>query len=382
MANDPEEQLFSLEEQSDDDEPYAPSYQVAEREVNTSPADPDVETILKRIEQKNLILRPDFQRASVWNNIQKSKLIESLLLNLPIPPCFLAEDDDTVRVVVDGQQRLRSIDDFYHGRYALTGLQVLKDLNGKYWADLPPKLDRKILQRVIRTLVISHHANSGIRFEIFERLNSGGEPLTEQEIRNATLRGSFNAMLNGIANSPAFLRAVGVKKPDDRLRHHELILRFFAVRAAVPDYRPPLKMILSEFMRTHRSDDEAMIKAFEKLFTDTERKVEQIFGKDSFRRFREKEGVVGFESSISKAVFELQMVSISFLREDAVQAQAHAIATAFKSLSLNDRTFAESLSRATDHRKRFYQRLRLWNGELVKLGLNNDLTGMLAGIKE
>lgn len=382
MVNDPEEQPFSLEEQGDDDEAYAASYQVAEREVNTSPADPDVETILKRIEQKNLILRPDFQRASVWNNTQKSKLIESLLLNLPIPPCFLAEDDDTVRVVVDGQQRLRSIDDFYHGRYALTGLQVLQDLNGKYWADLPPKLDRKILQRVIRTLVISHHANSGIRFEIFERLNSGGEPLTEQEIRNATLRGSFNSMLNGIANSPAFLNAMDVKKPDERLRHHELILRFFAVRAAVPDYKPPLKMILSEFMRTHRSDNEATIKGFEKLFADTERKVKLVFGKDLFKRYREKEGVVGFETSISKAVFELQMISVSFLQEAAVQTQADPIATAFKSLSLANQAFAESLSRATDHRKRFYQRLKLWNAELVKLGLDNDLTVMLASIKE
>jgi len=380
VVDDREEQPFSLEEQSDDDEAYAASYQVAEREVNTSPADPDVETILKRIEQKHLILRPDFQRASVWNNTQKSKLIESLLLNLPIPPCFLAEDDDTVRVVVDGQQRLRSIDDFYHGRYALTGLQVLKDLNGKYWADLPPKLDRKILQRVIRTLVISHHANSGLRFEIFERLNSGGEPLTEQEIRNATLRGSFNTMLNGLANSPAFLNAMAVKKPDDRLRHHELILRFFAVRAAVPDYKPPLKMILSEFMRTHRSDDEPAIKAFEKLFADTQRKVKLIFGKDLFKRYRTKEGVVGFETSISKAVFELQMISISFLQEAAVQTQADAIAASFKSLSLESEAFAESLSRATDHRKRFYQRLGLWNAELVKL--DNALTAMLDNIKE
>ena len=382
MPNDLEDQIFSPEEQGDDDEAYAASYQVAEREVSTTPADPDVETILKRIEHKNLVLRPDFQRASVWSNTQKSKLIESLLLNLPIPPCFLAEDDDSVRVVVDGQQRLRSIDDFYHGRYALTGLQVLKDLNGKYWADLPPKLDRKILQRVIRTLVISHYTNPGIRFEIFERLNSGGEPLTEQEIRNATLRGSFNTMLNRIADSPAFLKAMAVKKPDERLRHHELILRFFAVRAAVSDYKPPLKMILSEFMRIHRSDDESAIKDFERLFAETQHKVELVFGKDSFRRYREKEGVVGFEKSVSKAVFELQMISISFLPEAALLPEAASIAAAFKSLSLTDQTFAESLSRATDHRKRFYQRLMHWNGELVKLGLVNDLTPILANIQE
>jgi hypothetical protein len=172
----PEQEPFSSEEQETDNEPYAPSYQLSEREVHTTPADPDVETLLKRIEDKHLILRPDFQRTSVWDTTKKSRLLESLLLNLPIPPCFLAEDEDGTRVVVDGQQRLNSIDDFYHGRYALSGLQVLKDLNGKKWAELPPRLDRKILQRVIRTLVISHHSNPGIRFEIFERLNSGGEP--------------------------------------------------------------------------------------------------------------------------------------------------------------------------------------------------------------
>ena len=382
MASDPEEQIFSPEEQDEDDEAYAPSYQLVEREVSTTPADPDVETILKRIADKNLILRPDFQRTSVWTNVQKSRLIESLLLNLPIPPCFLAEDEDSTRVVVDGQQRLRSIDDFYHGRYALTGLQVLKDLNGKKWEDLPPKLDRKILQRVIRTLVISHFTNSGIRFEIFERLNSGGVPLTEQEIRNATLRGSFNAMLNKIAESKAFLGAMALKKPDERLRHHELILRFFAVRAAVEDYKPPLKMILSEFMRTHRTDNETAIKDFELMFTKALMNVVFVFGVESFKRYREKDGVADFENSVSKAVFELEMLSLSFFTETEVLSKSAAIAAAFRALSLANQTFAESLSRATDHRSRFYLRLRLWNAELVKLGLNSDLTAVLAKVKE
>ena len=382
MASDPEEQIFSPEEQDEDDEAYAPSYQLVEREVSTTPADPDVETILKRIADKNLILRPDFQRTSVWTNVQKSRLIESLLLNLPIPPCFLAEDEDSTRVVVDGQQRLRSIDDFYHGRYALTGLQVLKDLNGKKWEDLPPKLDRKILQRVIRTLVISHFTNSGIRFEIFERLNSGGVPLTEQEIRNATLRGSFNAMLNKIAESKAFLGAMALKKPDERIRHHELILRFFAVLGAVEDYKPPLKMILSEFMRTHRTDNETAIKDFELLFTKALMNVVSVFGVESFKRYREKDGVADFENSVSKAVFELEMLSLSFFTETEVLSKSAAIAAAFRALSLANQTFAESLSRATDHRSRFYLRLRLWNAELVKLGLNSDLTAVLAKVKE
>ena len=382
VADELEEDSFSTEEQACDDEPYSPEYQIDEREVNTNPADPDIETILKRIDAKNLILRPDFQRASVWTDAQKSRLIESLLLNLPIPPCFLAEDEDGTRVVVDGQQRLRSIDDFRHGRFKLSGLQVLKDLNGKEWGTLPPKLDRKILQRVIRTLVISHYSNPAIRFEIFERLNSGGVPLTEQEIRNATLRGSFNAMLEKLATSPQFLGAIGLKKPDPRLRHHELILRFFAVRANCENYKPPLKMILSEFMRMHRHDDPKSIDSFIELFTKSQANVSEVFGSYLFRRYRMKDGTASFETSISKAVFELQMVSLSFLDHATVASHANSMRDSFKEISLNNKDFADALSRATDHRSRFYQRLRIWDAELAKLGLKSELTGILAAVKD
>jgi Protein of unknown function DUF262 len=337
-----EQEPFSPEEQESDDEPYAPSYQLAEREVQTIPADPDVETILRRIEDKNLILRPDFQRTSVWDNTKKSRLVESLLLNLPIPPCFLAEDENGVRVVVDGQQRLNSVDDFYHGRYALSGLQVLKDLNGKKWAELPPKLDRKILQRVIRTLVISHHSNPGIRFEIFERLNSGGEPLTEQEIRNATMRGEFNKLLNTIANSPDFLASMRAKRPDPRLRHHELILRFFAVRSAVKDYRPPLKMILSEYMRENREPGIEPVQCLKNLFSNAFENAQVVYGDDAFRRYREKDGKSGFESAVSKAVFELEMISLSYFETSVVQPRAAGIKSAFMMLSTTNNEFSDS----------------------------------------
>jgi hypothetical protein len=376
-----EDQPFSSEEECDN-EPYAASYQVDEREVYTTPADPDVETLLGRIENKHLILRPDFQRTSVWTVKQKSRLIESLLLNLPIPPCFLAEDEDGSRVVVDGQQRLRSIDDFYHGRFALTDLQVLKDLNDKTWSTLPPKLDRKILQRVVRTLVISQHSNPGIRFEIFERLNTGGEPLTEQEIRNATMRGPFNKLLNSIATSELFLQSVGATKPDSRLRHHELILRFFAVRASVPDYKPPLKMILSNFMKDHRHADEAEVKTHWELFFSALHNVKTVFGPNSFRRYREKDGGSRFETSVSKSVFELEMISFSYLEIDSVTKKSTQIKDAFEKLSLDDTVFSESLSRATDHRKRFYQRLKHWNTRLESLGLVSPLGQTLSTISE
>jgi hypothetical protein len=229
-----QEPLFSDEE--GDSAPYLSMPTLEEREVFTTPIDPDVRTILGQIEDDSLILHPQFQRAVVWDHVRQSRLIESLFLNLPIPPCFFAEDELGTRVVVDGQQRLAAIDQFYKGHYALEGLQVLSGLNGKRWTDLEPKLKRKMLQRVIRTLVISHFSHPDIRYEIFERLNTGGEPLTEQEIRNATLRGEFNDMLDALAHSDAFRNALNVREPDVRLRHHELILRYFAIHEALNDY--------------------------------------------------------------------------------------------------------------------------------------------------
>lgn len=133
-----QEPLFS--DQETDSAPYLSVPSLEEREVFTTPIDPDVRTILGQIEDGSLILHPKFQRAIVWDETRQSRLIESLLLNLPIPPCFFAEDEQGTRVVVDGQQRLAAIDEFYKGSYALQGLQVLSALNGKRWSTLEPRL--------------------------------------------------------------------------------------------------------------------------------------------------------------------------------------------------------------------------------------------------
>jgi hypothetical protein len=135
-------------------------------------------------------------------------------------------------------------------------------------------------------------------------------------------------------------------------------------------------------MRTHRTDNETAIKDFELLFTKALMNVVFVFGPESFRRYRDKDGVADFENSVSKAVFELEMLSLSFFTEKEVLSKSAAIVAAFRVLSLSDQSFAESLSRATDHRSRFYHRLRLWNAELIKLGLDSDLTTALAKVKE
>jgi hypothetical protein len=141
-------------------------------------------------------------------------------------------------------------------------------------------------------------------------------------------------------------------------------------------------MILSEFMRMHRHDDPKSIDSFIELFTKSQANVSEVFGSYLFRRYRMKDGTASFETSISKAVFELQMVSLSFLDHATVASHANSMRDSFKEISLNNKDFADALSRATDHRSRFYQRLRIWDAELAKLGLKSELTGILAAVKD
>ena len=341
----------------------------SDQEIYTAPADPDIETLLGRIDNKALILHPEFQRASVWDTKRQSRLVESLMLNLPIPACFLAEDeqdDEDVKVVVDGQQRLMAIHDFYHGRFELEGLEVLKNLNGKKWDTLPPKLDRKILGRVIRTLTISRHTHPDLRFIIFERLNTGAVPLVDQEIRNATLGGSFNKLLNALATHVSFKELMRIEAPDVRLRHHELILRFFAINDAFSDYKPPLKLLLTKFMREKRKSTPNEIQGFKDKFLQGLANSKTVFGADPFRKYNPTAG--RYETQVSRALFDMQMIALSQLSPDVVRGRAADIKNAYNSL-FADNGFIESLSRATDHRSRFYSRQRKWMNALTALGL-------------
>jgi uncharacterized protein DUF262 len=366
-----DEELFASDAQeAAEPEPYPETPAGTEREIFTTPIDPDVQTLLSQIEDRSLILNPEFQRARVWDRARQSRLIESLLLNIPIPPCFFAEDPDETRVVVDGQQRLRAIYEFTRSQYALTGLQVRSDLNGDRWEDLGPRDARKIHRRVMRTIVITEHSDPDIRFEIFQRLNTGGVPLTSQEIRNAIYRGTLNQLLDHLVRDQTFLDVLGRAEPDKRLRHHELVLRFFAVDAALENFRPPLKKLLNTYMDDHRNPTELEQQALTRRFARAVGAANTVFQPNTFRRFRRSaQGEEGYETVVSRAVFDLQMVSLYEFEPAVLVERRLDIVSAFERLSTENQEFIEALSRATDHRSRFYLRMRLWGDALRGLGL-------------
>ena len=204
-------------------------------------------------------LRPEYQRRLGWTNTQKSLLIESLLLNVPVPPVFFYENDLARYEVMDGQQRLNAIKEFLTNGFTLRGLQIIPTLNGRDYGQLPPKVKRGLDRASISAIVLLQETNSKIKksgsskfYElrrfVFERLNTGGKRLSAQEIRNAIYAGHFNALIVALSRDSTFTRIWGIppytsSDPSEYYEEPErqkntlyktmgdcqLILRFFAL---------------------------------------------------------------------------------------------------------------------------------------------------------
>lgn len=369
MDEPPDDNFYDSQE-NEGEQAYSSEDIPPNRELVTYPYDPPVKTLVREIQDKELIVNPEFQRKSVWDRGRKSRLIESLLLNIPIPVCFFAEDEDGRKVVVDGQQRLRAIEEFQAGQFRLSGLQVLSDLNRKRWADLSPKQARLIENRVIRCIVISESSDPNIRFEVFERLNTGVVPLTDQELRNCVYRGEFNRLLNKLSQDNTWLSLLRKKEPDNRLRHHELILRFLAIHSDLQGYRPPLKGFLSDFMRKHRHADEHTLNELDILFRDAVENVATVFGANAFRRYtRDKDQKRKWDNSLNRAIFDIQMVGMRSLPKDSVRAAEKEIRQNFQSLCIDDPEFSDAITKATADRSRVLLRFRKFGQSLADVGI-------------
>ena len=340
-----------------------------EREFFATPYDPPVKTLVQEIQEKDLNVRPSFQRYSVWDVVRQSRFVESLLLNIPIPTLFFAEDDDKTKVVVDGQQRLLAIKEFLENQYALTGLEVLAALNGKRFHELTGRQQKLLRNRTIRCLVISARSDSEIRFQVFERLNQGGVPLNAQEVRHCVYRGPFNDLLHKLAEKKLFQQLLGLNDRHPRMNDCELALRFFAIRSSLPRYSPPLKTLLNSCMRATRYAGPEQCLELETAFDMSIRAVAAVFSDLPFRRvFRLPDGGIAADRSLNRAVFDAQTIVMEGLDTKWAGANREAVKAAFTSLCLDDQVFADSVSRATADKARLEYRLGRWRDALLRLG--------------
>src|SRR5665213_2159888 len=184
--------------------------------VLSQPADWTISTLDEKYKKGKLNLQAAYQREYVWKLRPDlpSRLIESLLLEIPIPPLYFGKMMDGALEVIDGQQRLTTLIEFVRNQFALKKLQRRKDLDGRLFKELSEADQTKISDATIRSVVIDARNNAELRYEVFERLNRGSMALNEQELRNCVYRGVFNDLIIQLEKDPAWRKVKGGENPD------------------------------------------------------------------------------------------------------------------------------------------------------------------------
>lgn len=243
---------------------------------------------------KNHNLRPDYQRKKVWDVTRKSKLIESFIVNIPIPPVFLYEVEFSEYEVMDGQQRISTIIDYYNDDFELKGLELWSELNGKRYSQLPERIrkgiDRRYLSAIILLKETATNEEEAIQMKqfVFERLNTGALKLEPQEIRNALFPSKFNNLIIELSKNQTFKKLWSFESDDKnevvRMEDCELILRFFAYKSACKHkISKSTRDILDTYMKRAVVFEDTDIDVLRCLFIETINKVGKIFGDDAFK---------------------------------------------------------------------------------------------------
>lgn len=292
-----------------------------------------ISSLQSRLKNDELDLTPDFQRqANVWDAKRKSRLIESVLLRIPLPSFYLSEDEEGVYAVVDGLQRLCTL--FHFMDFAelnrateakldplrLHDLQYLKELNGLSFHELDRKFQRRISELEINANIIRASTPPAVKFNVFARLNQGGMPLNAQEIRNAIYPGQWRKKLQTLANSKIFLDVTQGKIKTQRQQDTELVLRFVALWQLGSSFQRPLNQTLDDFLNDTvdeklRHWGEGEWKSVTQAFEHALQSAHKILDRDVFRK---SVNGYGRATPINRGLFEAQLIAISALSDEDI----------------------------------------------------------------
>lgn len=356
----PEEE-FEVEDEEELSEIDVPA---KDRKLVTQPNDFIIRSLKDQVDDGTLILADNFQRRHVWDLAKSSRLIESLLLNVPIPVCYFAELDSGYSVI-DGQQRLTAIYRFLNNEYSLRRLKVLPELNRKKFEDLDPVEQRSLQYRTIRCIVILKESHPHIKYDVFERLNSGFVPLNAQELRNSVYRGQLNDLIQELCEDEIFQKARNVSTIDKRMQDCELILRFFAFRFSASEYKGNLARFLDSYLEKGMDMTPEELTQHRQLFRKVVDDVYYVFENRAFRRYTLD---LGWERSINRAIYDAIMQYFALLDSKAIRSKKDELLEALKQLC-QDPDFNEAISSSTKNKERIQTRLDKWREALLEIGL-------------
>lgn len=325
-------------------------FKVAQNSLVIQQSDFSLAAIYDMVSRRSIDVSPHYQRRDRWHPEKQSALIESFLLNVPVPPVYLSEDEYGQYSVIDGKQRITAICDFLSGKLRLRELKKFPELDGLYFQDLPSPLQNALTVRpYIRVTTLLKQSDDQLKYEVFLRLNTGGDTLKAQEIRNVAYSGPFNDLLFSLAESPFLrerLKITSEKSPSFRsMDDVEHVLRFFTVKAGWEQMRRPLGEEMDLFMSENRYSDTG---AFQESFIRSLDACQCIWGRHAFH----KPTPDGWREQLISPLYDAQMVAVS-MKNDAelscLADRSDLVNKLTRDVFENDSDFVKSVTQATNN---------------------------------
>lgn len=335
-------------------------FEGAQNSLVLQSSDLSLETIAKMVESEAIDVSPHYQRRERWSPDSQAKLIESFLLNVPVPPVYLAEDDFGTYSVIDGKQRISAIFRFLRDKLILEGLTGFVELNGLRFSQLPKPLQNALsIRPYLRVVTLLKQTDPELKYEVFTRLNTGGHPLLAQEIRNALYRGALNDLLFKLGEH-VFLRQqlkITTKKESAyaEMLDVEMPLRFFTFREQWTSFSGNSRGAMDDFMAKHRKPTKTELLNLETAFNKALENCKVLWGEDAFRRY----SAGGFRDQFLASIYDAQMIAVDLLSTAEIAnvlKKKSALLQATKKL-FSDKRFEESVRASTNTPSRVRYRI-------------------------
>lgn len=333
-----------------------------QRELVTSTVDYNLGALADLVSSGTIELSPGYQRRLRWDRVRQSLLIESFLMNVPVPPIFLNEDSYGNYSVIDGKQRLTAITSFLNDDLVLVGLTVFADLNGRTFSSLPKNLQSVLRTRpTVRSMIILRQSDEDVKSLVFHRLNTGGQTLNAQEIRNNAYPGALNDLLMRISGDPRFHQLLRIKNRERsaiyrEMRDVEFVLRYLTFRETWRTFSGGMERHMDRFMDDNRAMRPAEIKRAEEEFFAAVTRVDAAFNGHAFQRWVPDRGQ--WRQQVLASLFDAQMFGVEEFSESELRRHQPELLVGMQELFSNSE-FRRAVDAATNTPRSFRERIGL-----------------------
>jgi hypothetical protein len=332
-----------------------------------------LETLAAMVDAEAVDTKPHYQRRDRWTAEKRSALIESFLLNIPVPPIYLAEDDFGTYSVIDGKQRLTAIRDFMRNALALSDLETFVELEGLTFADLPSELGNALkIRPYLRVVTLLKQSDPDLKYDVFERLNTGGERLNAQEIRNVAFHGPLNDLIYGeLCEADFLLQQLKIGEPRSKfsaykkMQDAEYVLRYLTLQDNWETFSGDFARSMDRFMELHQYAGSDELEGFRRDFLRALHWSEALWGGHAFNR----PAGSGWRDQTLAGMYDAEMLTVSLLSDSQLSTLGGKQAEVLKATRqlFNQAQFAKAVREGTNTPSRVRYRIQTLTDALSAL---------------